>query len=197
MAKLNAPITFTGSIQNLTAYQRQESGKIILQTKGGPTPEQFRHSPTMAVPKRYSDEFGGRSNAAHWVMKALMPLKPMADYNIAGPLNSLFCGLQKLDTDNPLGTRSVLLTRAPHLLQGFSLNRRRRLEATLRTPLDYLLSRETLQALVEVPALLPGNNFTPPPPHPLYRFLATLALVPDVVHRELSGYGPEGDYEPL
>jgi hypothetical protein len=57
---------------------------------------------------------------------------------------------------------------------GFNLNRRRLLDATILNPFSYTLNRGSLTARVEVPALLPGINFTPQGNYSFYRVVAVL-----------------------
>jgi hypothetical protein len=48
------------------------------------------------------------------------------------------------------------------------------LDATILNPFSYTLNRGSLTARVEVPALLPGINFTPQGNYSFYRVVAVL-----------------------
>jgi hypothetical protein len=189
MARLSSELTFTGSLGNISAYTRRDSDKIILRTKGGASKEVVKTSPAFVNTRRTNAEFGGRATASSFVMHALRPQKALADYNIAGPIITLLKPIQALDTQNEWGKRHVLLSKNPHLLQGFSLNRKVAFDSVLRTSLTCSVSRESCQARVEVPALLPAINFFAPQRYPLYSITAVLGVVPDLFYSD-SGYKP-------
>lgn len=181
MAQMIPGFMFTGSLSNLSAYKRRDSDKVILRTKGGASKEKIKNSPSFEKTRRINKEFGGRSTTCKWIRRALNPLLPLTDYNIAGTLNGLLVPVQKLDTESPLGRRNVCLSKQPGLLSGFSLNELFPFDSMIRNPLVFTLSRDTLSAAVEIPALLPGINFLAPGKHPLYSFVAALGVIPDVV----------------
>jgi len=180
MAEMTPGFTLVGSISNLSAYKRRGSDKITVRTKGGPTKEQINRLPSFKGLRKRNKEFGGRSTTSKWIRQALNPQLPLADYNIAGTLNGLLIPVQELDTVSPVGQRNVCLTKLPNLLAGFSLNQLYTFDSTVRNPVSFTLSRDTLAAAVEIPALLPGINFHAPGKHPLYSFVAAMGVVPDV-----------------
>src|SRR5688572_9751206 len=146
MAEMTPGFSLVGSISNLSAYKRRGSDKIIVRTKGGPSKEQINRKSTFANLRKRNKEFGGRSTACSWIRRALNPQLPLADYNIAGPLNALLRPVQELDTLSEQGKRNIFLSRQPHLLSGFSLNRTYTFDAIVRNPLAFALSRDTLSA---------------------------------------------------
>jgi hypothetical protein len=185
MAKLDGILSFTGSLQNLSAYKMRGSDKIILRKKGGPTKKQIKHSPKFANTRRNNMEFGGRSLAAACIKSCLHPLLFLADHNITAPLNALLRAIQKMDTESGLGKRHVCLTKQPRLLEGFTLNRRYLFETIVRTPVVCSLQQE--QVLIDLPALVPGINFMAPGNFAFYKFIGVAALVPDIYYTE-KGY---------
>ena len=193
MAQINSPFSFTGSLQNLSAYKRRGSDKIILRTKGGATKEQIQSSPKFELTRRLNSEFGGCSNACRWIREMLSPFKPITDFNLVGPINSLLKGIQVLDTESELGRRQVQLSRNPRLLEGFNFNRAHLFESIVQNPVYHTLNKALLQATVNIPALLPDMNFVPPGNFPLYRFMVSLSVVPDWVYTDM-GYRMNGDY---
>ena len=70
------------------------SDKIILRTKGGASKEKIKKGKEFATTRRLNSEFGGRAVASKYIMRSLFPLKALADYNIAGPLNALIKPIQ-------------------------------------------------------------------------------------------------------
>jgi hypothetical protein len=196
MAEMTPGFMFTGSLSNLSAYKRRDSNKVILRTKGGASKEKIKHLPSFEKTRKINSEFGGRSTACKWIRLALWPQLALADYNIAGPLNALLKPVQELDKGNEPGRRSVLLSKQPSLLAGFSLNQVYPFGSVVRNPLSYVLDRDRLSAHIDIPALLLGINFHTTVKHPLYSFVAALGVVPDVAFDGVK-YVAHPDYDQL
>ncbi|WP_207512651.1 hypothetical protein [Longitalea luteola] len=189
MGKFEPPFSFTGTVSNISVYKVRGSDKPVVRMKGGPTKRQIETRASFATTRKNNKEFGGRARIAGQVLEALRPLKYLGDFNLAGPLNSLFIPIQALDTEHPHGERNVELSKAPGLLQGFNLNRRTPFETIVANQLDYTLSKETVKASITFPALMPGINFFPPGKYSWYRFIAVLATVEDMFYSN-------GEYQP-
>lgn len=189
MAQLIGDILFTGSLQKLSAYKMRGSDKIILRKKGGPSREKIKKSPRFELTRRNNMEFGGRATAAQKVKRILHPLQFLADYNFTGPLNALLKPIQTMDTVNELGQRNILLSQNPRLLEGFTLNRRFLFDTIVRNPIAYTLSKDSLQASIDIPALMPNLNFVAPGNYQWYRFIAVMGIVPDLFYTA-HGYKP-------
>jgi hypothetical protein len=189
MGKLTSEFAFTGSLGNITAYKTSHSDTIIIQKKGGPSRQKIKTSPSYAILRRHNMEFGGRAVASKWIMRALWALKPLGNYNIAGPLNRMMKTVQEKDTVSEFGKRHVLISSQPRLLEGLQLNTRTLLESTLRTPLSFSLSRTDRTARVTIPELVPGINFIVPEQYPWYSIVAVLGVVPDLFYMP-DGYKP-------
>lgn len=188
MAYLNSDITFLGSLGGLSAYRMRGTDKIVVRRKGGATREKIRTSPSFANTRRVNAEFGGRAAATKWLMRMLHRVKPMADYNIAGPLNALLKPVQTLDQVSEFGKRGIKLSANPRILEGFSLNKKNPFNSMLRTPLTCEISKDTLSAEIHVPQLMPGINFYVPQ-YPWFKIVASLGIVPDLVFTD-TGYSP-------
>jgi hypothetical protein len=193
MAQLQSDIQFTGSLGRFSAYKMRGSDKIILRTKGGASKEKIEKAPEFEKTRDLNAEFGGRSVASRSIMQSLYPLKALADYNLAGPLNSLIMPIQKMDTETKPGRRSIYFTRHPKLLEGFSLNKRNSFDSIIRSPVSCTLDKMNLWASIEIPALIPGINFfVPPGRHPFYSIIIVLGALPDVIFT-VHGYKPLAD----
>jgi hypothetical protein len=181
MATLNPGILFTGSLGGLSAYKMKGSDKIILRTKGGPSKKQVHSMPENSLLRLNNKEWNGCVITGTNIRKALHGLLHLADYNISGQLNGLAKTIQKLDTVQACGQRSILVNQYKHRLTGFSLNRNILFDSMVRYPLQASVNRNNGHAQVQIPMLEPGihlklNRW------PLFRFCITLGVVPDVLH---------------
>jgi hypothetical protein len=194
MALLDSPITFTGSLGEITAYRLPGVNRIVLRKRSGVTAKLIRTSPNHDRTRRVNKEFGGRATASQWIMRMIRPLKVLADYNIAGPLNALLKPIQEMDTESVYGERHVCLSKRPSLLEGFSLNRSMTLDSVMRTNIASSLSREEGKAVIKIPSLLPGINLHLQDRVPSYCIAATLGVVPDLFSTA-TGYKPQEDFQ--
>jgi len=186
MGKFNPKSVYTGTVGNISIYNVRGLDKPVVRTKGGPTKRQIQTKPSFDITRRNNKEFGGRAKITSQVMDVLRPLKYLGDYNIAGPLNTLFRPIQVLDTESEFGERSIELSKNPGLLQGFNLNRRTPFNTIIANPLQYTLSKETLTGSITIPALMPGINFFVPGNYSWYKFIFVLGIIQDLF------YGPRG-----
>lgn len=166
------------------------SDKIILRTKGGASKQMIKTSPKFKVTRKLNTEFGGRAKASSLLLKALWPLKPLADYNLSGPVNALLKPIQAMDTDYELGQRSILFSRGAPLLSGFHYNRIYPFDSVVRAPVSFTMDMAQLSAAMEIPDMLPGINFHPPARQAFFGFVAVLGMVPDL-HYSNKAYAPE------
>jgi len=180
MGKFNPNSTYTGSVGKISIYNVRGIDKPVVRTKGGPTKRQIKTRPSFAATRRNNMEFGGRAKMTGQVLEVLRPLKYLGDYNIAGPLNSMFIPIQALDTESELGERAIELSKNPGLLKGFNLNRRTPFSTIIANPLEYTLSKETLTGSVTIPALIPGVNFFVPGNYFWYKFCTVFGIIQDL-----------------
>jgi hypothetical protein len=194
MGKFHPLSGYTGTVGNVSIYTLRGSDKPVVRTKGGPTKRQIQTKASFAKTRKNNMEFGGRAKIAGQVMDLLRPFKYLSDYNIAGPLNSLFIPIQALDTEHEHGQRNVVLSRNPGLLQGFNLNRRTPFNTIIANPLEYTLTKETLSASVTFPALIPGINFFNPGKYSWYKFIILFGVIEDWFYSP-KGYVNKGGKE--
>ncbi len=194
MGKLSQSLQFTGTVGDVIAYRLPGSDKIIVRSKGGTTRKQIKTSAAFAGVRRNNAEFSGRASMSKRIMRMLWPQKAVADYNIAGPLNALLKPVQELDTASAWGQRHVQLSRARHLLEGFSLNKATPFDTVLRTSLKTTFVRTDAAATIVVPALLPLVNFFPAG-RPYYSMVAVLGVVPDLFFKKDKYVPSSPEYE--
>src|ERR1700754_381148 len=100
MATTNPLFPIKGTLGGYSVYKRRDLDKYIVRRKGGPSKNQILNSENFINTRRNIGEFSGRSTATKFLLQALDPLRPLADYNIAGPLNALVKPIQEMDTDS-------------------------------------------------------------------------------------------------
>lgn len=171
-----------GSIDDYSIYKMRGVKEPVLRKKGGHPKERVKNDPDLRRFRQAGSEFGGRALASKYIMQALTFQKPLADYNIAGPLGALMYPVQQLDTVSDLGQRNIMLSAHPHFLKGFSLNRNHHFDSVVRYPVAGILERETASATISIPELLPQVNLVCPVNHPYYSFVATLGVVPNILY---------------
>ncbi|HUP13232.1 MAG TPA: hypothetical protein VM187_13490 [Niastella sp.] len=194
MAKLKGDFSFTGSMGNISVYKRHDIDEPIMRTKGGATKEKIKTADSFEETRRLNSEFGGRARTSRMVMRSIRHLKPMADYNIAGPINALLKHVQLLDTESAHGQRHVQLTKNPQLLEGFSLNKKRLFDSIIRSHINYTLSRRDRSVRIQVPALLPEINFLPQVSYPMFSLVVTLGIIPDVFYNSYGYRSTTSEY---
>lgn len=172
-------LKITGSLGNLSFYYMRGVEKIVVRHKGGPRKDYVKNSPTFATPRLYMSEFGGCSKMGKEVRLMMHPVRNLSDYNFSGFINKALKTVQKQDDAGQLGQRSIILSKYPGLLAGFQLNKSTTFDSVIRTPLKHTLSRETLSARVDIPALLRDINFHPNNRHARFRIEMSLGIVPD------------------
>jgi hypothetical protein len=189
MAKLDPSILFNGSLGNLVAYRLPGSDQVVVRSKGHVSKIKYKTSPAFANLRRNNAEFSGRATMSKWIMRMMWPQKALADYNIAGPINALLKPIQQMDTVSEWGQRSIRLSQARHLLEGFSLNRGINFDSVLRSQLRFELSRAEAKASVTIPALIPRVNFFPAT-RPFFSVIIVLGVVPDLLFSKSGVYEP-------
>jgi hypothetical protein len=172
-------LKITGSLGNLSFYHMRGVDKIVVRRKGGASADHVKNSPTFEVPRLYMGEFGGCSKMGKEVRLMMHPVRNLSDYNFSGFINKALKVVQKQDDTGALGQRAIVLSKHPHLLAGFQLNKTTTFDSVIRTPLAYTLDRKNLSARVDIPTLLRGINFHPNNRHARFRIEVSLGIVPD------------------
>lgn len=186
MARITNGLQFEGSIGSMSAYKQKGSDKIILRTKGGPSKHKVATSASFAIVRRNNKEFGGCSKLGTGIRGAIVGLSFLADYNLSSPLNAIAKTIQKTNVEEELGKRPVLLSLNRDMLVGFNFNRQLLLDSVLRLPLQVTIDRENRSALLSIPRIIPEINLKQYGNNPLFRLVASLGFVSDMVFDEAS-----------
>ncbi|HMH34001.1 MAG TPA: hypothetical protein VK543_13270 [Puia sp.] len=186
MGKLLPNLTFTGSVSNFSAYTMRGHDKVIIRSKGGASREQIQTAPSFRDTRNLNNEWKGVTTAAQKIRNGLYGLKPLADYNISGPLNALVKKIQSLDTINPKGKRSILFSLQPDFIGSFSYNRQTLFDTVIRQPLTIDIDKTAGLAELRIPALQQQVNFFSHPRYDHYRFVLAATHVSNVVWNEAT-----------
>jgi hypothetical protein len=167
---------------------------LVGRSHSGPTPHEMKTGGNYELTRRYGKEFGGCAAASKYLRRVFHPLEPARDYPMSGPVTGWLKDFLPLDSDSELGKRHILLSKSPRLLEGINLSEKHPFDAVVRGGISYTLSRETLSAAVELPALNTGVGFTPPGRQPYFKVAAALGVAPDLLWQG-EGYGLHRSYE--
>lgn len=180
MAKLKGPLQMTGQLGNLSIYTRRDSDAIIVRTKGGATKEQIKNDPAFENTRRGNREWGGATKLGGAIRNSVIALARLADYNVSGTLNAIALKMVKGDTLHEWGERSASLSQHRSLVAGFNFNRKHLFDSVVRVTPTWSIDRDTQQAQVTIPELVPAlhlENFTK---LPYFRFVVALGVVSDM-----------------
>jgi hypothetical protein len=184
MAKLDGNIRFTGSIENLSAYTMRGHDKIILRSKGGARKLHIKTKASFETTRKLNTEWQGVTQTAVDIRGELTALKPLADYNISGPVNALVKKIQNNDAEHPKGTRSILLSRHLDFFSSFQFNRQTLFDTVIREPIAVHIDRSTGLATARIPALHPAVNFFSHPKYGYYRMILVFVALSDYTWNE-------------
>lgn len=197
MPVLKNGIQFVGTFADVTAYCRPGSDKIYIRTKGGHSKERMLRDSSFDLPMKNASEFCGCGKAAGMFRKALSMVADLHEpgLNINARATVIIRQLQKLDTENVKGQKSVLFSRFKPMLAGFNLNPAHSLDTIITTPTECSIDRESGSATLKIPSLRPGVNFYLPWNYPMYRFRIQLGVLKDLTYG-INGYTNINDDDP-
>jgi hypothetical protein len=184
MGTLNNDLSFTGSVGNLSAYTMRGHDKVILRTKGGATKRQIQTLDTFESTRNLNNEWKAVVKTAGLIYRGLNGLKPLAGYNVSGPLNALVKKIQVMDTVNPKGKRSILFSQHLDFISSFNYNKQNMFDSLIRQPLSVQIDKTTGTADIEIPPLQPNVNFFPHPRYAYFRIVLSMTSINDYIYHE-------------
>jgi hypothetical protein len=191
MARVKQLDVITGSIKNLSFYTRKGSDEVFVRTKGGASKNSIKRRPELVNIRKSNLEFGGCSKMSKEIRQTFSSIAHVADYNLSSVLNSLAKNIQKADTVNPVGERSISLSAYKSYLNGFDFNKTYRFDSVLRVPLQWDIERQTQQATVDIPDFACSFGLYLPGNYSLFRIGITLGIATDLkLNDNKSGYEP-------
>ncbi len=194
MAKIKGVLQATGSIRGISFYTRMGSEEVIMRTKGGASREKIRKSPKFEKLRQCQKEWSGCTKMGSGIRLALGELPRLADYGVSGTLNGIAKTLQKMDMEQPVGQRDVLLSVQRDILAGFSMNRKYSFDSVLRATPTAVIDRYNLCAGVTIPRINTDIHLVNFPKLPFFRILVTFGTLSDMVYNpDTKDYVPR-DY---
>jgi len=179
MSIIKSPFEMTGSIRGVSFYKQYGSDKVIMRTKGGAQKNQIRKSPKFEKLRLHQTEWTGCVKMSGTLCNTMYHVKQLADFNVSATMNGFSKKLQALDTVNPIGQRSIELSRYKYLLDEFQLNRTRSFGSLLRISPVWEIKRETMEARVEIPYMNTDLQLVNPMNYPFFRIITSLGIVSD------------------
>jgi hypothetical protein len=186
MGTLHGNLSFTGSISNISAYTMRGHDKVILRTKGGASKKHIQTLPAFESTRNLNNEWKVVVLAAGRIRRGLNGLKPLAGYNISGPLNALVKKIQVSDLVNPKGKRSILFSGKPDFISSFNYNKQNMFDTQIRQPLSINIDKSSGVADIEIPLLQPSVNFFPHPLYAYFRIVLSMTAISDYIFNETN-----------
>lgn len=168
-----------GRLKNLSFYQQQSTGKVIVRFKRGVSKKRIKNDPAYARTRKLNRDFGACSRAVGNIRYPLYRLLHLADYNFSPVLQVVCKNIQERDDQHKLGEKNIYFSRFAYLLKGFQLNQKNTFDSLVRHPLECTINKETGTAIISIPELQAGVNLFLPWKSPYYRLRITFGVVPD------------------
>lgn len=180
MPTLHGPLRYTGTIDELVAYQMKGSDKTIVRRKAFITKGAYQKEPQYAAMRRNSAEFAICARAGKIVRTALPFMMRLTDQNMTPVLQSFCKILQKKDTQHDHGKRPVLFSMHKEALTSLPFTKRHLFDSVWKQRPVATLHREKATLHIQIDELLPGFNFQLPWQKPYFRIIASMAAIQDV-----------------
>ena len=171
----------TGSFANGTMYKMHGSDKVVIRSKGGPSKEKIQSSPKCKVVRENNSEWAGCTKMGSMIRCSFEIMHRVEDYPVVGALNAVCKKIQKLDTENEKGKRSIFLSQHKEMLSGFCFSNKQVLESVLKVPIETSIDRIIGQAHIKIPAVDTNMYLYNFRKLPYYRIIANLSGVSDLM----------------
>jgi hypothetical protein len=177
---------FTGRLGPASVYKMRGHNKLVIRSRGGATKSRIKNHPNFEATRCLNREWKLVTEVAADIRSGLFSLKPLADFNVSGPLNALVKKIQTSDTINEKGKRSIMFSRYPDFLRSFQFNRQTLFDSIIRQQLEVNIDKTSAQAAVTVPLMQPAIHFFPNPRYAYYRMVISMVAVSNQAWNEES-----------
>ena len=173
-----------GSLANVSMYRMHGTDKIVVRMKGGPTKEQIETLPQFEELRKNNSEWSGCTLMGSLIRASFKVMNRLEDYAVTGALNAICKEVQKLDTENERGKRSIRLSQHKSMISGFHFSNKQVLESVLRVPFETSLDRQTGKAEIHIPEMNADMYLYNFRKLPYYRIVTCLCGVSDMMISE-------------
>jgi len=175
MAKQSGIIKLEGTIGDISFYKSKDG--YLARGKGGVDKSRIQSDPAFQRTRENGSEFGRAGSAGRTLRTAFRPLLiKTADSRVTSRLTQVMTKVIQADTTSGRGERNVLDGEL-ELLTGFEFNSSSALGSTLYVTYNATLSRETGNALVEIPSFIPQNSVAAPQGATHLKFISAAAEI--------------------
>jgi hypothetical protein len=189
---------FTGRLGPVSVYKMRGHNKLVIRTPGGASKNRIKNHRNFQATRNLNREWKLVTEVAAEIRSELSGLRPLADYNVSGPLNALVKKIQISDTVNEKGRRSILFSRYPDFISSFQFNRQTLFDSIVRQQLEVNIDKPAALATVTIPVLQPAIHFFPNPRYAYYRLAINIASASDQIWDEESmSYKPVNPLLPV
>jgi hypothetical protein len=187
MAKTESVLgNFNGKIGALVFYKMRGSDTMIVRKKGYVSKYTKNNHWRYEKTRQQNKEFKGCVQAAKNISRLLSSIVCLGDFNSFGLLVKTAKIIQQMDNERPKGERSLLFSKSPSLLTGFSFNKYNTFESFVKSPVTFSIDRPNGTAQVNIPSMLPGTHLVNHFDQPYYQFVCALGRVQDLYFSENS-----------
>ncbi|HNW51594.1 MAG TPA: hypothetical protein PKH79_10970 [Prolixibacteraceae bacterium] len=175
MAKQSSIIKLEGTIGDISFYKSKDG--YLARGKGGVDKSRIQSDPAFQRTRENGSEFGRAGSAGRTLRTAFRPmLLKTSDSRVTSRLTQEMTKVIQADATNGRGERNVLDGEL-ELLTGFEFNSSSGLGSTLYVTYTATLSRETGNALVEIPSFVPQNSVAAPQGATHLKFISAAAEI--------------------
>ena len=197
MAKVSPTLLFSNSLGDYSVYKQRGVDKLIIRSKGGPNAKMIKTSPKFQSVRNQQSEIQGMGKLSHYLATGCKGVKHLADHNFAASFSKMGRLIQKMDTISEAGKAAVMFSIYGSMINGFNFNNEHPFNSVV-TPLpQFSIYRAESRATVTFRDLYPGINLQSKWNFPLFRFIITLALIPDLVYTEKEYTSAFRDFTPI
>jgi len=173
-----------GTMGNVSMYRMHGTDKIVVRMKGGPSKEQIETLPQFEQLRQNNSEWTGCTLMGSMIRSSFKVMNRLEDYSVTGALNAICKEIQKLDTENKQGKRSIRLSQHKNMISGFHFSNKQVLESVLRVPFETSLDRQNVKAEIHIPEMNADMYLYNFRKLPYYRIVTCLCGISDLIISE-------------
>lgn len=189
MARVKGALQITGGIKGVSFYTMKGSDTVFMRTKGGPSKRRMKVGKEFEKVRQHQAEWAGCVRFSQYVCRGMGSVYKLADFNVSPGLNGLGKRIMKLDTENPVGSRSVLLSKCREALEGFNLNRRYPFNSVYRTSVSMEIDKARGVLTVRLPRINATNDLYNLQNLPWFKLMFGFSYLSDLVFDPEITYG--------